>query len=236
MTTPLPPPLPPPAADAEEQARRRRAHGLAAQDSARRFDLILRLAQRPDTPRRALRERTARPAAETREAVGSACAPSPQPTRGTRECDEAAAEMPSAEPIDTADAGPDPRAARTARIQPHTAQPQLVHDEDAADARARGSAVEPQADNAFHDIASRIAAMVNPASGGPETWFVTLPMDPQALPETVLRIAASRAWMRLRFSTHSGGTVRILMAHMPALARMLEHRLRMPGQIDVDLE
>jgi Type III secretion protein (HpaP) len=239
MTNRLPLPLAPSAADAEEQARRRRAEGLAAQDSARRFDLILRVAQRPDAPRRGSRERTARPIADARDAMASAGAkslPPPPLARGDLECGDATGRMPGAEPTDAADPGLDPRAARAARIQAHRAQPQPPHEDDAANARACGAPVEPPADKTFHDIASRITAMYDPASGGPETWFVTLPMDAQALPETVLRIAASRTWMRLRFSTQSGRTVRILMAHMPALTRMLEHRLRMPGQIDVDLE
>ncbi|MFE8646302.1 type III secretion HpaP family protein [Sphingomonas sp. NCPPB 2930] len=67
-------------------------------------------------------------------------------------------------------------------------------------------------------------------------WSATLHLDAQALPDTRLRIQASQSWIRLRFSTQSADSVRLISDHTPALRSTLEQTLDMKHHVDIDFE
>jgi len=69
-----------------------------------------------------------------------------------------------------------------------------------------------------------------------ESWSIHLPMDPEVLPDTELRIRASLERMSLRFCTQSPESARLISEHTQVLQRSLEDTLEMKGQIDIDLE
>jgi hypothetical protein len=87
----------------------------------------------------------------------------------------------------------------------------------------------------FKELAQGVGAMRH-RSRSFESWSIHLPMDPEVLPDTELRIRASLERMSLRFFTQSPESVRLISEHSPVLQRSLEDTLEMKGQIDIDLE
>lgn len=87
----------------------------------------------------------------------------------------------------------------------------------------------------FGAMAERIATMFRSTPGGTESWRVELELAPD-LPQTKLRIHASRTWIAIRFSTHSASEAQLLSKHMSTLEEQLEESLDMRHQVDVGLE
>lgn len=88
----------------------------------------------------------------------------------------------------------------------------------------------------FKELAQGVGAMRRHSGRSFESWLIHLPMDPEVLPDTELRIRASLERMSLRFCTQSPKSVRLISEHSPVLQRSLEAILDMKGQIDIDLE
>ncbi len=99
-----------------------------------------------------------------------------------------------------------------------------------ADEADLGSTLDPQ------QLVDRITLLCRRAGAGMVNWTVTLALDPQVMPDTVLRIKASQGWMRLRFSTQSAPVVALISAHLPRLQQLLEDALDMKHQLDIDFE
>lgn len=95
---------------------------------------------------------------------------------------------------------------------------------------SRGAALDPQ------QLVDRIATLCRRAGAAMVNWTVTLTLDPQVMPDTVLRIKASQGWMRLRFSTQSAAVVALISSHLPRLQQLLEEALDMKHQLDIDFE
>ena len=67
------------------------------------------------------------------------------------------------------------------------------------------------------------------------TWTVTVPMDPQVLPDTELRLHLSPHWLSLRFTTQSQRAARLISLHRPRLLSQLEHMANLPHGIDIEV-
>jgi type III secretion control protein HpaP len=218
---------PPAAPDPAEPARRRQAQDAAAQESARRFDLILRLSQRSDAARR--------DAPDRRSPRGPGAAPrhdAPLPHGPALAVIGADAQRLRADESSAPLSG-------VQRRRP--ASGDSAAGEHAAASEETGLSLPAERDDerehkVFEELAHRVAALCTENEEGPETWSITLPIDPETLPETVLRIQASHGCMKFRFSTQSSKSVRVISQHMPALVSLLENALHTHGQIDVDLE
>jgi len=227
-----------PPADAQDEAQRRRTAELG-QEAAARFDAILRLPPRAEAARRAARSATA---ADT----GSF----PAPRGGVPDTTEPAAQA-NAETADDASAvsSPPSRPRTTPVVRRHgtrgdapqsetgvpepTAHRQLVN---TASDQGGPDRSDDDAHSAFERLASRLADLCRRGAPTPDTWSIVLDMDPETLPQTELRIHASRDWIRLRFSTQSSRCVHLVSMHMDWLRCQLEKTLGMHQQVDVDFE
>lgn len=105
-----------------------------------------------------------------------------------------------------------------------------------AEGLAPDQAEHRAANDALQQLAQNLQRLCERGSQVSQHWSATLELDPQALPETLLRVQASRGWMRLRFSTQSGTSVRLISDHAPELRRSLEESLDMKDQVDIDFE
>jgi len=92
------------------------------------------------------------------------------------------------------------------------------------------------AEDAWPDqMAKMIAALCNRADPAFVTWTVTVPMDPQVLPDTELRLSLSPHWLSLRFATQSVRATRLICLHRPRLLSQLEHMANLPHGIDIEV-
>lgn len=66
-------------------------------------------------------------------------------------------------------------------------------------------------------------------------WTVTLPMDPQVLPETDLRLSLSQHWLSLRFITQSPQSHRLVCRYRQGLLEQLERLPNLPHGIDIEV-
>jgi predicted pyridoxine 5'-phosphate oxidase superfamily flavin-nucleotide-binding protein len=92
------------------------------------------------------------------------------------------------------------------------------------------------AEDAWPDrMAKMIAALCTRADPAFVTWTVTVPMDPQVLPDTELRLHLSPHWLSLRFATQSQRAARLISLHRPRLQSQLEHMANLPHGIDIEV-
>lgn len=85
------------------------------------------------------------------------------------------------------------------------------------------------------DTAQKIATLCNRADASFAYWSVTLPMDPQALPETDLVLSLSPYGLSLRFRTQSALSSRLIDAHKPRLRALLGRTRGLPQDIDIEV-
>ena len=84
-------------------------------------------------------------------------------------------------------------------------------------------------------MAKMIAGLCTGADPAFVTWTVTVPMDPQVLPDTELRLHLSPHWLSLRFATQSQRAARLISLHRPRLQSQLEHMANLPHGIDIEV-
>ncbi|WAC71603.1 hypothetical protein OU995_18710 [Roseateles sp. SL47] len=92
------------------------------------------------------------------------------------------------------------------------------------------------AGDALDQLARQLQGLCTRGASISQHWSATLNLDAHALPDTRLRIQASQSWIRLRFSTQSADSVRLISDHTPALRSSLEQSLDMKDQVDIDFE
>ncbi|MCS4510427.1 type III secretion HpaP family protein [Xylophilus ampelinus] len=102
----------------------------------------------------------------------------------------------------------------------------------APDIQARHQA----AGDALEKLARHLHRLCERGGAISQHWSATLHLDAQALPDTQLRIQASQSWIRLRFSTQSADSIRLISDHTPALRSTLEQTLDMKHHVDIDFE
>jgi len=88
----------------------------------------------------------------------------------------------------------------------------------------------------LHETAQQIEWLCSRADPSFQTWAVTVPMDPAALPETELALQLSHFSLTLRFRTHSEHSARLVSRHRGHLLALLEKLPALPSTIDIDLE
>lgn len=85
------------------------------------------------------------------------------------------------------------------------------------------------------DAAQKIATLCNRADASFAHWSVTLPMDPQALPETDLVLSLSPYGLSLRFRTQSALSSRLIDMHKPRLQALLGRTRGLPQDIAIEV-
>lgn len=130
-------------------------------------------------------------------------------------------------------------APRTAALQaatpatPLNEEPERTPEE--ADARYIDAATSTSTDAWPEEMAKMIATLCARADPAFVTWTVTVPMDPQVLPDTELRLHLSPHWLSLRFTTQSQRAIRLISLHRPRLLSQLEHMANLPHGIDIEV-
>ncbi|MDR7149946.1 hypothetical protein J2W49_001901 [Hydrogenophaga palleronii] len=84
-------------------------------------------------------------------------------------------------------------------------------------------------------MAQTIATLCARAEPSFVNWTVTLPMDPQGLPQTDLRLSLSQHWLSLRFITQSPQSHHLVCAHRDRLLEELERLPQLPHGIDIEV-
>ena len=84
-------------------------------------------------------------------------------------------------------------------------------------------------------MAQTIANLCSRASPSFVNWTVTLPMDPQVLPETDLRLSLSQHWLSLRFITQSPQSYHLVCRYRQSLLEQLERLPNLPHGIDIEV-
>jgi flagellar hook-length control protein FliK len=84
-------------------------------------------------------------------------------------------------------------------------------------------------------MAQTIAALCARAEPAFVNWTVTLPMDPQVLPQTDLRLSLSQHWLSLRFITQSPQAHHLVCSHRHRLIEQLERLPQLPHGIDIEV-
>jgi hypothetical protein len=90
---------------------------------------------------------------------------------------------------------------------------------------------DPWPEQMAHTIAG-LCARAEPAF---VNWTVTLPMDPQVLPETDLRLSLSQHWLSLRFITQSPRSHHLVCRYRQSLLAELERLPNLPHGIDIEV-
>jgi hypothetical protein len=84
-------------------------------------------------------------------------------------------------------------------------------------------------------MAQTIADLCARAAPSFVNWTVTLPMDPQVLPETDLRLSLSQHWLSLRFITQSPRSHHLVCRYRQSLLEQLERLPQLPHGIDIEV-
>jgi hypothetical protein len=84
-------------------------------------------------------------------------------------------------------------------------------------------------------MAQTIANLCARSSPSFVNWTVTLPMDPQVLPETDLRLSLSQHWLSLRFITQSPRSHHLVCRYRQGLLERLERLPNLPHGIDIEV-
>lgn len=84
-------------------------------------------------------------------------------------------------------------------------------------------------------MAQTIAKLCARADPSFVNWTVTLPMDPQTLPLTDLRLSLSQHWLSLRFITQSPQSHHLVCAYRHRLQEELERLPQLPHGIDIEV-
>jgi hypothetical protein len=84
-------------------------------------------------------------------------------------------------------------------------------------------------------IAHAIADVCQRADPAFLSCTVTVPVDPEVLADTELRLSLSPHWLSLRFATRSPDASRLLFIHRPRLQSLLERMPNLPHGIDIEI-
>ncbi|WP_084236438.1 type III secretion HpaP family protein [Hydrogenophaga taeniospiralis] len=106
---------------------------------------------------------------------------------------------------------------------------------DAARVNGGAATVDVAQDPWPEQMAQTIAALCARAAPSFVNWTVTLPMDPQVLPETDLRLSLSQHWLSLRFITQSVHSHHLVSTHRHKLLEQLERLPQLPHGIDIEV-
>lgn len=87
-------------------------------------------------------------------------------------------------------------------------------------------------EDALADVVARLCRASDPAF---HSWTVQVPLDPEALPETELRLTFSPHHLRLRFSTASTVSLAVVSAHQDHLSALLREAMPEARHIDIDI-
>lgn len=98
-----------------------------------------------------------------------------------------------------------------------------------------GASAHVEQDPWPEQMAQTIAALCARAAPSFVNWTVTLPMDPQVLPETDLRLSLSQHWLSLRFITQSVHSHHLVSTHRHKLLEQLERLPQLPHGIDIEV-
>lgn len=153
--------------------------------------------------------------------------------------------MPPAEPITIASDEAPPRTAApeatpctdlAAAAEPPAVQAELpVMQAELAAAGAPALTSEVPSDPWPSQMARTIASVCTRAAPAFTNWSVTLPMDPQVLPETELRLSLSQHWLSLRFATQSQSDHHLVCRYRQRLLEELERLPNLPQGIDIEV-
>ena len=99
----------------------------------------------------------------------------------------------------------------------------------------KGPAPAAAADAWPEQLADTIADLFRRADPAFVSWTVTVPMDPEVLPETELRLSLSPHWLSLRFAARSPEASHLLLRHRPRLQSLLERTPNLPHGIDIEI-
>jgi hypothetical protein len=86
------------------------------------------------------------------------------------------------------------------------------------------------------DIVEQVTSLTAGSDARFQHWAITVPLDPQALPDCELRLSLSPGTMALRFRTGSSESAALVSRHRDALRARLEALPSSPPAIDIDLE
>lgn len=86
------------------------------------------------------------------------------------------------------------------------------------------------------DIVAQVGQLTTGGDARFQHWSVTVPLDPQSLPDCELRLTLSPGSMVLRFRTGSAGSADLVSRHRDTLRARLEALPSSPPAIDIDLE
>jgi hypothetical protein len=84
-------------------------------------------------------------------------------------------------------------------------------------------------------MAQQIVQLCRRADPAFVTWTVTVPLDPDVLPDTELRIHLSEHWLSLRFASHSPRSTDLIFRHRSRLQLLLERTPNLPHGIDIEV-
>ena len=101
---------------------------------------------------------------------------------------------------------------------------------------ATGVAPDGDAPPWLGDIVEQVTSLTAGSDARFQHWAITVPLDPQALPDSELRLTLSPGTMALRFRTGSGDAAALVSRHRDALRARLEALPSSPPAIDIDLE
>jgi hypothetical protein len=195
----------------------RNAAQLAAMQSADRFRRTL--AGPPRRAETAVRSSSAQPKPE-RQAEASARLP--QPDRAEQVLH-----------VDTCPAEP---AGAAAPAGSGLVAPEEREGEGPAALPAEGLATPDLAQDPWPEqMAQTIANLCARAAPSFVNWTVTLPMDPQVLPDTDLRLSLSQHWLSLRFITQSPRSHHLVSRYRQGLLEQLERLPNLPHGIDIEI-
>lgn len=207
----------------QQQQAPRNAAQVAAAQSADRFRRTLA----GQSPRRAepAALSTSPPSPPLAQARPSAAAPVlPRQVEEALACDDEPAPVEQA----AAAAAMEPRELPAAQLPPEDDAPAAL----AADGPA---AVSLEQDPWPQQMAETIASLCARAAPSFVNWTVTLPMDPQVLPETDLRLSLSQHWLSLRFITQSPQSHHLVCRYRQGLLEQLERLPNLPHGIDIEV-
>jgi hypothetical protein len=86
------------------------------------------------------------------------------------------------------------------------------------------------------DIVQQVTQLTAGSDARFQHWSITVPLDPQTLPDCELRLSLSPGTMALRFRTGSASSAALVSRHRDALRARLEALPSSPPAIDIDLE
>ncbi|MGM9491232.1 type III secretion HpaP family protein [Ideonella sp. YS5] len=167
---------------------------------------------------------------------GSADGSPSQGDEGRRDGGDETPEPPPPAPPDVADAAPSfphwswMHAAGAAPERGHSDTPQGEAVAPATGASCAGDAPW------LGDIVQQVTQLTAGSDARFQHWSITVPLDPEALPDCELRLSLSPGSMALRFRTGSATSAALVSRHRDALRARLEALPSSPSAIDIDLE